>query len=107
VRFLAYQVMSNEFKSGLSLNLYPGENSTIHTDPYPTPTMRFSQRGYQYYELRLGNEKTYCKDYYYSPFPPLLLFYQYNYPRGEQDTLFLHSAPSNYRIYLRNSAQTR
>lgn len=107
VRFLDYQVMSNEFHSGISFKLYLGGNSTIRTDPYPTPTMRFSQRGHEYYELMLGKEKACFKDYYYSPFPPLLLFYQYNYPRSEQDTLFLYSTPHNYRIYLRNSVQTR
>lgn len=106
VRFLGHQVMSNEFKSGISFKLYPGENSAIRPDPYATPSMQFSQRGRQYYELTLGSEKAYFKDYYYSPFPPLLLLYQYNYPRSEQDTLFLYSTPDNYRIYLRNSTQT-
>lgn len=106
VRFLGYRVLSNEFHSGISFS-YPGPNSTGHVDPHPTPSMQFSQRGYEYYELRLGQQTAYFKDIYFSPFPPLLFFYQYNYPQSEQDTFFLYSPPDNYRIYLKNSVQTR
>jgi hypothetical protein len=104
VRLLGTRIMSNEFKSGFSLSL--GGNSRGYIDPYPTPSMQFSQRGYSYFELSLGSEKGYFKDYYYSPLPPMFFFYQYNYPRSAQDTLFLSYVHDGFRVYL-SPARTR
>jgi hypothetical protein len=99
VRSVGFQVTDNDFEPGFHLRLWPGP-----TDPGTgSQHLRtgFYNFGYEYLELRLGEERGFFKTQATAGVTTLEDFYQYNQPATRQDTLFLRYNRSNYRVYRR------
>jgi hypothetical protein len=101
VRSLGFQVTDNRFEPGFSLRLHwPGPNSVGRRDDSPT-RIGFHNKGYEYLEIRLGHESCFFKLTSFGPHNEIARFYQYNYPRTIQDTLYLRFGDDDWRVVYR------
>ena len=99
---LGYQVTENAFHLDWEFDLYFGGNPAgtgIERDNLWEPGFR--NKGYEYMEVRLGQERGYFKGRATSNFPALGYFHQYNYPMNQQDTLYLRCWNTNYGLHVR------
>lgn len=98
VRSLGYRRTGNDFDwGGWGLSFGGNERGPAQgvTGPH------FRPKGYEYLELSLAGVKGYFKGKVYENNIYLPYFYQYNYPAGVTDTLFLRHIERDYRVYMR------
>lgn len=104
IKTIDYRITGNEFEyygffsfSGLR----GGGNSTGASNNSCYNGGSFSQNGYEYLEFTLNNERGYFKAKNSSTNTELESFYQYNYPKKQNDTLFFNYRGDKFRAYLK------
>jgi hypothetical protein len=101
LRSLGSRVTDNDFTTGYSINTSFGGGNDPGRQSTPTSLARFDNDGYEYVELRLGQETTNFKHRLPTTGSSLQWFYQYNLPRHSRDTLYLRYFDTDYRIMYR------
>lgn len=101
VRSLGYRVTENHFEPSLSLRIHwTSPNDPGRSDNAPA-RFGFYNKGYEYLEIRLGQETGFFKLPAAGSHNAISTFYQHNYPRTIRDTLYLHSWDTDWRVVYR------
>ena len=100
VRSIGYQPTSNELHLNLDFLHWSGPADLgVYSPRQPNGFRSF---GYEYLTLTLADETAYFKaSGIADTYTKLYNFYQYNYPKSRYDTLFLRTAHTNYRVFIR------
>ena len=101
IKSINFVVTKNNFIRSSIIDISFNWNSTGRRNDFPFE-MYFYQRGIEYLEFSIGNQKGFFKaadrirgsSYEKS-------FYQYNYPKTDKDTLFFRYWEHNYKAYIK------